>query len=376
MARSSSIAGVAADWDRLPAHLGRTLSGLVVDAQEALEVGRRWSFRWQGQPFELDAHVWGPDEFDRLSPSQVGGERSREKIGDVLVEFDSKPDLMWQFHNVLLHLRVPGTDGPSAPAGRAQSSRPMQVARAVQSFLEMFVVPDLQAATPRLEIFMGAARTIFLGVPVRLAYQVVNAAPGEYRLRIQSDGLGNVTALVWAIEATPVRVGTVQLWLSAQNTRSALRSPYQAFSFESVREPGRPPVSVPARYLDEASIEEGPVWRLALHRDPGSRDCTTLFFVPLGDRWAAIQFGGPRYSSAPRGIAMKLQKAFLLDRTRAPVPLRSPELHIDSRQFPQIRGTISLGSQDWQITAVTAGSPADREWMEELGQLGIEASSR
>jgi hypothetical protein len=376
MARSSSIAGVAADWDRLPAHLGRTLPGLVVDAQEALEVGRQWSFRWQGQPFELDAHVWGPDEFDRLSPSQVGGERSREKIGDILVEFDFKPDLLWQFHNVLLHLRVPGTDGPSAPAGRAQSSRPIQVARAVQSFLEMFVVPDLQAATPRLEIFMGAARTIFLGVPVRLAYQVLNAAPGEYRLRIQSDGLGNVTELVSAIEVTPVRVGTVQLWLSAQNTRSALRSPYQAFSFESVREPGRPPVGVQARYLDEASIEEGPVWRLAFERDPGSRDCTTLFFVPLGDRWAVIQFGGPRYSSAPRGIAMKLQKAFLLDRTRAPVPLRSPELHIDSRQFPQIRGTISLGSQDWQITAVTAGSPADRAWMEELGQLGIEASSR
>ena len=73
---------------------------------------------------------------------------------------------------------------------------------------------------------------------------------------------------------------------------------------------------------------------------------------------------------------MRLEKAFLLDPTRAPVPLRSPELHIDNRQFPDIRGTISLGSQDSQITAVAAGSPADRAWMEELARLGIEASFR
>jgi hypothetical protein len=376
MARSSRIAGVAADWDRLPAHLGRALSGLVVDAQEALDVGRTWSFRWQGQPFELDAHVSGPDEIDRLSPSRVGGERSNEKIGDVLVEFDFKPDLLWQFQNVLLHLRVLVADGPGAPAGKAQS---IQVARAVQSFLETFVVSDLLAATPRLEMPMPAEHTILLGVPIRLTYQVVNAAPGEYRLRIQGDGLENVTETASAIAVTPVRVGAVGLWLSVQNTRSALRSPYVEFSFQSVREPGRPPVSVQARYLDETSIEEGPGWRLAFNRVPRSRESTTLFFVPLGDRCAAIQFGGPRYSSAPPYIAMKLQKAFLLARTRAPAPLDSPELHIDNRQFPQIRGTISLGSQDWEITAVAAGSPADRTWrawMEELERLGIEVRSR
>ena len=370
MAHASRIAGVVADWDRLPAHLGRALSGLVVDAQEALEVGRTWSFRWQGQPFELDAHVYGPDDVDRLSPSRVGGERSKEKIGDILVEFDFKPDLLWQFENVVLHLRVLATDGSEAPAGRARS---IQVARAVQSFLEKFAVPDLRAATPRLEMSMPAEHTILLGAPIRLDYQVVNAAPEEYRLRIQSDGLENVTELVSAIAVTPVRVGDVHLWLSVQNTRSALRSPYVAISFRSVRAPGRPPVSVQARYLDEASIEEGPGWRLAFNRDPGSRDRTTLFFVPLGDQCAAIQFGGPRYSSAPPYIAMRLQKAFLLDPTRAPVPLRSPDLHIDNRRFPQIRGTISLGSQDWEITAVTAGSPADRAWMEELGRLGIQA---
>ena len=44
-------------------------------------------------------------------------------------------DLLWQFENVLLHLRVLATDRPEGPAGRAQS---LQVARAVQSFLEMF----------------------------------------------------------------------------------------------------------------------------------------------------------------------------------------------------------------------------------------------
>jgi hypothetical protein len=373
MARSARIAGVAADWDRLPAHLGRALSGLVVDAQEALEVGRRWCFRWQGQAFELDAHVYGPDDVDRVSASRVGGERSKEKIGDILVEFDFKPDLLWQFHNIVLHLRVLAADGPEAPAGRARS---LQVARAVQSFLELFVVSDLRAVTPRLETAMPAEQTIFLGAPIRLGYQVVNAAPGEYRMRIQSDGLENVTELDSAISVTPVRVGTVQLWLSVQNTRSALRSWYESFSFRSVREPGRPPVSVQAQCLDEASIEEGSGWRLVFNRDPRSRDCTTLFFVPLGDQSALLQFGGPRYSSAPPYIAMRLQKAFLLDPTRAPVPLRAPELHIDNRQYPQIRGTISLGSQDWEITAVTAGAPADRAWIEELARFGVEAWSR
>ncbi|HWN68999.1 MAG TPA: hypothetical protein VNM90_15280 [Haliangium sp.] len=371
MAHSSWVVGVAADWERLPAHLGRVLPGLVVESQETLELGRHWSFRWMGQPFELDAYVYSPDESERLSPDRIGGEASKEKIGDLLVEFDFKPDLLWQFANVMLHLRVLDTEGPGAPAARERS---IQVARAVQSFLEVFVVSDLQAVTPRLEIATPEEHTILLGAPLSLTYQAVNAAPGEYRMKIHNDGFRDVTQLASQITVTPERVGTVGLWLSLQNTRSALRSPHVALSFQSVREHGRAPVSVQARYLDDASIEES-AWRLGFHRDPHSSERTTVFFISLGDQSAvALQFGGPRYSNAPPGIAMRLQKALLLDRSRAPVALRPSELHIDHRRFPEIRGTISLASQDWDIAAVTAGSPADGAWMEALRRLGLDVA--
>jgi hypothetical protein len=373
MTRSSWIAGVAADWGRLSAHLGQALSGLVVDAQEALELGHRWSFRWKGQSFQLEAHVFGPDEGDQLSPARFGGEPSNEKIGDILVEFDFQPDLLWQFRNVLLQLRVLATGQPEQPAGRA---RRLQVARAVQSFLEMFAVSDLQAVTPRLEMPVPVVRTILLGIPVHLAYQIANAAPEECHLKIQRDGFENVTRLTSAIMVTPARVGAVRLWVNAQNIRSSLRSQYVEFSFQSIRTPGRDPVSVQARYLDDASIEEGPGWRLRFERDPESRERTTVFFIPLDHRWVAIQFGGPRYSNALPGIAMKLQKAFLLDEPHAPVPLHPPALHVNQRNFPHIRGTISLASQDWDIAAVAAGSPADDAWMAELGRLGLDVSSR
>lgn len=370
MAHSSSMAGVAADWARLPAHLARTLSGLVVDAQEELGLGRRWSFRWQGQPFELDVYVYGPHEEDRLSPSRVGGERSNEMIGDILVEFDFKPDLLWQFKNVTLHLRVPAMDQPEMPAGRA---RLIQFARVAQSFLETFVVSDLQAVTPRLEISKPEGNTILLGVPVRLAYQAVNVAPGECRLAIQSDGFENVTQRGSEVIVTPERVGSVRLWLTLQNTRSWLRSSHLALSFQSVREAGRAPVRVQARYLDDARLEEGPGWQLRFERDRRSSEYTAVFFVSLGNQSSvAIQFGGPRYSNAPPGIAMRLQKALLLDASRAPAPLRPSELHIDQRRFPEIRGTISLAAQDWEIAAVSAGSPADGTWMDELRRLGLD----
>jgi hypothetical protein len=372
MRHSSSSAGVAADWARLPVHLGRVLPGLVVESQEVLALGRQWSFRWQGQRFELDVYVYGPDEGDRLSASRVGGELSNEKIGDIVVEFDFKPDLLWQFENVTLHLRVLATDQPGLPAGRAQV---ILLAKTVQSFLEASVVSDLHAVTPRLEIAMPEENTIRLGVPLRLACHAVNVAPGECHLEIRSDGFENVTWSASEITMTPARVGPVRLWLSLENTRNALRSPFAEFSFQSVREAGRPPVRVQARYLDDARIEDGPGCRLRFDRDPRSSECAMVFFIPLGNRSAvAIQFGGPRYSNAPRGIAMRLQKALLLDGSRAPVPLRPSEFHIDQRPFPDIRGTISLGSQDWEIAAVAAGSRADGPWMEELRRLGLDVA--
>ena len=86
------------------------------------------------------------------------------------------------------------------------------------------------------------------------------------------------------------------------DTRSTLRD-RRTWGFRFSRaQPGQPPVSVQARYLDEASIEEGPGWRLAFNRDPGSRERTTLFLVPLGDRCVAIQFAVRGIPAPPRTL--------------------------------------------------------------------------
>lgn len=373
MVHSSSHAGVAADWARLPAHLSRFLPGLVVAAQEELALGRQWSLRWQGLCFQLAAYVSSPPAYDRLSASNFGGEPSKEKIGDLLVEFDFKPDLLWQFKNVMLHLHVLPADQPEQ---RPERARMIQLARTVQSFLERSVVSDLHAVTPRLEISMPAETTILLGVPLRLAYHTENAAPGECHLEIRNDGFEHVTRGASEITVTPGRVGDVRLWLCLQNTRSALQSPFAELAFQSVREAGRNLVRVQARYLENARIEGGPSARLRFDHDRRSSELTVVFFIPLGNQSAVVmQFRGPRYSNAMPGIVMKLETALLLDRARAPVPLRAPEFHIDQRRFPDIRGTISLGALDWEITAVSAGSTVDGTWMEELQRLGLDTAN-
>lgn len=370
MVHSSSYAGVAADWTRLPAHLSRLLPGLVVEVQEELAVGWQWSFRWQGLCFQLAAHVSSPPAYDRLSASNFGGEPSKEKIGDLLVEFDFKPDLLWQFKNVMLHLDVLPADQPEQ---RPERARMIQLARTVQSFLERSVVSDLHAVTPRLEISMPAETTILLGVPLRLAYHTENTAPGECLLEIRNDGFEHVTRGASEITVTPGRVGHVRLWLCLRNTRSALQSPFAELAFQSVREAGRNPVSVQARYLDNARIEDSPRARLCFDHDRHSSKRTMVFFVPLGSQSVVVmQFRGPRYSNAMPGIVMRLETALLLDGSRAPVPLRASEFHIDQHRFPDIRGTISLAAQDWEITAVSAGSTADGTWIEEMRRLGLD----
>jgi hypothetical protein len=372
MAHSSSRAGVAADWTQLPAHLGRLLPGLVVEAREELALGWQWSFQWQGLGFQLAAYVYSPPSYDRLSASRIGGEPSQEKIGDLLVEFDFKPDLLWQFANVMLHLRVVAEDLPDPGAVRA---RALQLTRSVQSFLERAVVSDLHAATPRLEVPTPADTTILLGVPLRLPYHAGNAAPGACELEVRSDGFEHVTRGASEITVTPGRVGRVGLWLCLRNPRSALQSPFVELAFQSVREAGRSPARVQAWYLEDARIEDGPGPRLRFDRDPRSSELTMVFVIPLGEQSAVVmQFRGPRYSSAPPGLVMKRETALLLDGSRAPVPLRASELHIDQHWFPDIRGTISLAARDWEIAAVSAGSPADGAWLEELRRLGLDVA--
>ena len=370
MVHSSSRAGVAADWMRLPAHLSRLLPGLVVEIQEELALGWQWSLLWQGLRVQLAAYVYSSPPYDRLSAANVGGEPSKEKIGDLLVEIDSRPDLLWQFKNVILHLSVLAADPPEQTVERA---RMIQLARTVQSFLERSVVSDLHAVIPRLEIPMPAETTILLGVPLRLAYHAKNAAPGECHLEIRSDGFEHVTRGASEITVTPGRVGRVQLWLCLRNTRSALQSPFAELAFQSVRAAGRSPVRVKARYLENARIEDGPRARLRFDHDRRSSELTMVFFIPLDNQSAVVmQFRGPRYSNAMPGIVMKLETALLLDGARAPAPLRASEFHIDQHRFPDIRGTISLAAHDWEITAVSAGSTADGTWMDELRRLGLD----
>ncbi len=360
-------AGVAADWTRLAASLG-----LVVESQERLAVGWSWSFQWEGQPVQLDAYVYRHDDTDRLSPSRLGGERSREKVGDLLVEFDFKPDVLWQFKNVTLHLRFLSTNLSEEPAPR-ERARLIRLAKKIQAFLEKSVVSDLDAVTPRMELPIPEEKTLFLGTPLRLTWRAVNAAPEECRLEIQSDGFKGVTQRATEIVATPERIGSIWLWLSLQNTRSLLRSPSIQLTFQSVRDMGRPVLEVQARYLADVRIEEGPRLRLRVDREQESSECTDVFFIPLDEqRSVALQFGGPRYTSAPPGIAMRLQKALLLDGTGALVPLGPSELHVERRQFPRIRGTISLATQDWEITAGPVDAAADGAWTEELRRRGVE----
>jgi hypothetical protein len=365
-------AGVAADWTQLPGYLSRSSSGLVVKSQERLEVGGRWSLRWEGQPAELDAYVYRRDEVDRLSPSRLGGERSKEKLGDILAEFDFKPDVLWQFKNVTLHLRSLDPDlheGPN-PAARA---RLIRLAKKIQAFLEAAVVSDLDAVTPRLELPIPEEKVLLLGAPLRLAWRAVNAAPEECRLEIRSDGFKGVTSRASEIIATPERVGSVGLWLSLRHTRNLLRSPFAELTFQSVRDKGRPMVKVQARYLEDTRIEEGPGLRLRVDHEQKSRGCTDVFFISLDEqRSAVLQFGGPRSSSAPPSIAMRLEKALLLDGAGAVVPLGPSEFHVEQRQFPQIRGTISLASQDWEIAAVSRDAASGDTWREELRRRGVE----
>jgi hypothetical protein len=269
---------------------------------------------------------------------------------------------------VLLDLKL---QDAGRPAGTAARAHVMELARAVQRFLETFVVSDLQAVTPRLEIAMPAAHAVLLGVPVRVAFHAANVAPAECHLEIQSDGFERVTWRAAEITATPARVGRVSLWLCLQNTRTWLQSPHVELACQSMRAAGRPPVRVQARYLEDAWIEQGAGWRLRLDRDPHADERAVVFIVQLGDRSAVVmQYRGPRYSNALPGIAMKLDTALLLDGART-APLRASELHIDQRCFPEIRGTISLGAEDWEIAAVSAGSP-DGAWMEELRRLGLD----
>ncbi len=365
-------AGVDADWAQLPAYLEKSLRGLAVESQEALAVGRSWSLRWKGQPFHLEAHVQRRDEVEPLSPTRFGGERSKEKVGDLLIAFDFKPELLWQFKNVTLHLRALSEDLPQAPTP-IEGARLLQLAKTVQSFVETWVVSELDAVTPRLELPSTEDTTLLLGTPLRLAYRALNVPPEECHLDIRGEGLKVVTRHASELIAMPERVGAVQLWLNLLNTRSLLRSTYVGLTFQAVRDRDRPPMKVQARYLVDARLEEGP--RVRLWRDTGraSNECTGVFVVPLDEnRSVALQFGGPRYSSAPPSIAMRLQKALLLDGARAPVPLPLSEFHLDWRRFPELRGTFSLAARDWEIAAVSAGAPSDSTWVEELRRQGLE----
>lgn len=376
MEREERKPGVAADWTRLPAHLCRSLPGLIVESSERLAVGQRWLLRWEEEALQLDAYVYRHGEGHPLSSSNIGGDRSSEEVGELLVEFDFKPDLLWQFKNVTLHLRGLAEDEPDerVPAGRAQR---IQLAKAVQAFLESSLVSDLDQVTPKLELQRPEEETILLGSSLPLAYRAVNAAPDERHLEVQSDGLKIVTQGDTELIVTPERVGPVGLWLSLRNTRTLLRSPFTELSLQSVRERGRTPVRVQARYVEDARLEEGVGLRLRLDRDPHSRNSETVFVIALDEqRTVVFQFGGPRHSNAPRGIAMKLQKALLLDGARSPVPLASSAFHIEPRRFPDIQGTISWASDDWEIAAVSAGSLADSPWMEELNRRGLAIAER
>jgi hypothetical protein len=370
----ASHVGVAADWARLPVHLGGLLPGLVVVAKEELALGRRWSLQWRGHRFALAVHVHGASDDVALYPANVGGTRSKEQIGDILVELDSAPGVVWQFRNVLLDLQVRRqARAAGRAAGTAARAHVMQLARAVQLFLAASVVSDLRAVTPRLDIAMPAEHTVLLGVPLRLAFHAANIAPAERHLEIRSDGFEHVTWRAAEITATPARVGRAHLWLCLQNARTWLRSPHVALAFRSLRSAGRTPTRAQARYLSDAWIEQAGGWRLRFERDVQSDQRSVVFIVALGDRSVvAIQYRGPRYSNAPPNIAMKLHTALLLDGARAPVLLRAAELYLDNRRFPDIRGTISLGAEDWEIAAVSAGSPAERAWMEELQRLGLD----
>jgi hypothetical protein len=260
--------------------------------------------------------------------------------------------------------------GPN-PTERA---RLIRLAKKLQAFLEAAVVSDLDAVTPRLELPSPEEKVLLLGSPVRLSWRAVNAAPEECRLEIRSDGFKGVASRSSEIIATPERVGSVGLWLSLRHTRNFLRSPFAELTFQSVRDKGRPVAKVQARYLEDTRIEEGPGLRLRVDHEQASRDCTGVFFISLDEqRSAVLQFGGPRYSNAPPGIAMRLQKALLLDGAGAVVPLRPSEFHIEQRQFPEIRGTISLAPQDWEITAVSRAAASDDAWKEELRRRGVEA---
>lgn len=365
-------AGVAADWARFPVHLEQACRGLVVESQEQLAVGRRWSLQWEGRALHLEADVFRRDDGTPLSPSRVGGGRSDEKIGDLLIEFGFKPDLLWQFKNVTMHLRDLAEELPGEPAF-VERAQMLRVAKAAQSFLEASVVSDLDAVTPRLELLTPEDLTLLLGTPLRLACRAVNAPPQERHLEVRSEGFKDVALLGSELVATPERVGSLQLSLSLQNTRNLLRSPYTGLSFQCLRERGRALAQVEARYLVDARLEEEPRFRVRLDADPHSRDCTKVFLLFLDEkRSIAIQFGGPRYSNAPLSISMRLQRALLLGEARAPVPLSPSELHIDSHRFPEIQGTISLASQDWEIAAVSAGALSDSAWTEELRRRGLE----
>jgi hypothetical protein len=365
-------AGVAADWARLPSHLTQALSGLTVESQEQLGIGRRWTLQWEGWQLQLDAYVHRRDEGARLSPSRMGGQRSPERLGDLLVEFDFKPDLLWEFKNVTLDLRPLSEDFSDEPVSPGRE-RLLQLAKAVQTFLEASVVGDLDAVTPRLEFQRPMEETVLVGTPFRLPYQAVNAALEERHLEIQGENFEGATWLASEFRATPLYAGPVQLWLSLQNTRNLLRSAYTELTLQAVREPGRPPLNVQARSLPEACLEEGPALRLRLESDRQSSQSTQVFFIALdAQRSVALQFGGPRFSNAPPGLTMRLQKALLRDGTRPWVALGSSELHIEQRYFPNIRGTISWGSEDWVITAVSAGVPSDGIWREELRRRGVD----
>jgi hypothetical protein len=273
---------------------------------------------------------------------------------------------------VTLDLRPLSEDFSDEPdvSGR---ERLLQLAKAVQAFLEASVVGDLDAVTPRLELQRPRDETVLVGTPLRLPYQCVNAALEERHLELRSEGFEGVTWLASELHATPIRAGPVQLWLSLQNTRTLLRSAYTELTLQAVREPGRPPLNVQARYLPDARLEEGPTLRLRLESHPQSRESTEVFFIELdAQRSVALQFGGPRFSNAPPGIVMRLQKALLRDGTRPWVALGSSELHLEQRHFPDIRGTISWGSEDWVITGMSAGVPLDGTWREELRRRGVE----
>lgn len=368
-----SKAGVAADWARLPSHLTQAIPGLVVQSQEQLAVGRRWLLQWEEWQLQLDAHVHRRGEGARLSAVRVGGRRSPEQIGDMLVEFDSKPDLLWEFKNVTLDLSLLSEDFSDDASSSPERERLLQLAQAVQLFLEPFVVEDLDAVTPRLELQRPSDATVLVRTPLRLPYQAVNAAPDERHLELQSEGFEDLTWLDSELLATPIRAGPVQLWVSLHNTRNLLRSPYTELTLQAVREPGRPPLDVQARHLPDACLEEGPTLRLCLQSDRQSMESTQVFFIALdAQRLVALQFGGPRFSNAPPGIAMRLQKALLRDGTRPWVALSPSQLHIERRHFPDIRGTISWGSEDWVITAVSPGAPLDAIWREELRRRGVE----